>query len=109
MKPQDINNIAQMVVNSLGAGSNAELLGCGAISSRTQYNADPQEECETLYECGGLASFYCCEGFTCWDVFDIPDGAASGCLNDVAFLCPGSFSCDGVNVFSGTAQICNPT
>lgn len=67
MKPQDINAIASAVVANL-TGSDAQLMGCGAISSAQDFDANVYA-CTGQYECGGEGDFRCVEVFDCANDF----------------------------------------
>ena len=67
MNPQDIDKIANAVVNSL-AGAGAGLLGCGAVSNSFEFFTRDDLECGT-FECGGLALFRCCGDYVCHQRF----------------------------------------
>lgn len=103
MKPQDIDKIASVVVESLSGAPG--LLGCGSFTNRQRYDG-PQGECEVNYQCGGLGEFYCCYGFDCIAGFACPGNAAYACRNDEMFHCLAIFTCD--QNFTGTLTFCPP-
>ena len=103
MRPQDIDKIANVVVNSL-AGTGPGLLGCGAISATDQFVTFDQLECGT-YECGGQAGFGCCAGYTCRESFFCFFTATFACQSSLLFTCPIGFGCEHVN-YGVTNDLC---
>lgn len=78
MNPTDVDKIAEAVVGALSGGAPG-LLGCGAVSSATDFSTD-ELFCGT-FECGGMGEFACNVRFGC------------GLVNGVAVVAP-TFSCD---------------
>ena len=105
MNPQDIDRIANAVVNSL-AGPGPGLLGCGAVSSTIQYFTDEELDC-TDYQCGGRADFGCCEGFACSLAFWC-DGASFACNWGAGFECADQYSCLDHNPYYPSWWVCPP-
>lgn len=107
MKPQDIDKIANIVVESLGGGPAPGLLGCFSITSTERYY-HPPGDCKGLFQCGGLGDFLCCETFGCPQGFVCPGPARFNCLNEEAFTCaPTGFTC-GTDTFTSTVSFCPP-
>ena len=83
MRPQEIDKIANLVVKALATSPEAGLLGCGSLSSTTEYATDctPFTCGAGGYECG-VAALFSCDFFFC--------GAEGG-----VFVCDDAFACDG--------------
>ena len=107
MNPTDIDQIANAVVGTL-ANADPGLLGCGAVSSSTEYIVSDSEAafyCRFDYYCGGAAAFACNASvqFGCGDspgrgeTFECSAGPGGG------FTCGANTEFGCWDVFSGGA------
>lgn len=95
MRAQDIDKIASAVVANL-SGGDAQLMGCGSISSTIAYESEPVYSCVGSYACGGAATFTCVEIFDCANDFYCGEGFQAGCGQAQQFDCLEMYGPNGI-------------
>ena len=69
MRPQDIEKIANSVMGAFSRPTRASA-GCTGVSDPQEFECIEYYNCQSDYECGGVATFRCAvEGFACQEFF----------------------------------------